>query len=166
MGIGKKITILGQTIMLKRLAFICIYLALVSAGNDVKTIRIYITGHLKKNPTDTSASLSKATIFVKGNNKVLAKATSGSKGNFNIDFLDQHESSFDFYYANAGKDTLLLLSTRTFKSDAPEITFHVPAMVKKNKTGEVICLKCKKADQVSEINGLAKYHCSRDKVDF
>lgn len=164
----------------------------MSASVHVETIRIYVSGHLKKNPADTSASLSKATIFVKGNNKVLAGATSDRKGNFNIDFLDQHEPSFDFYYTNAEKDTLLLLSTRTFKSDEPEITFPVPATVKKNKAGQVICLKCKKADKVFKIiyadgvpgnpddqlsSGnreiyagriirLARYYCSRDKVNF
>ncbi|PZR24371.1 MAG: hypothetical protein DI535_22115 [Citrobacter freundii] len=165
-AISQKLAILGRMINLKRLAFIGICLAFVSAGAEVKTIRIYVTGQLKKNPTDTSAPLFNATVFVRGNNKILAKTVPGSKGNFNIDFLDQHESSFDFYYTNAEKDTLLLLSTSTFKSDNPKITFSVPAMIKKNKAGQVICLKCKRADKVIKIRALAKFHCDRDNVNF
>jgi hypothetical protein len=120
-------------------------------GIDPANLPVYVTGHLQKNPTDSSAPLSGASVFVKGNNKILAKATTDFKGDFDLSFVPGKEKSFDFYYANKNQDTLLLQSFTSFESDTPDIIFPVPGIPKTSRTGDISCPKCKKASRVFTI---------------
>ena len=116
-----------------------------------KTFPVDITGHIKKNPNDTSAYVDHLLVFVKGNKKILAKTFTDDKGNFKITFTPNNEKSFDFFCTGIGVDTLLLASITTFESDTPELTFYIPGQPKRNAFGKVICPKCKKSDKVYEI---------------
>lgn len=112
---------------------------------------VHIKGHLRLNPKDTSAYVERISIFVKGDNKVLAKTFTDDKGNFELTFTPDKEKSFDFFCYGVGVDTLLVGSATKFESDTPELTFYLPALRKKNALGQVTCPKCKKADKVYKI---------------
>jgi len=112
---------------------------------------VYINGHVRKNPTDTSAYVEHLLVFVKGGDKVLAKTFTDSKGNFEMTFTPEKEKSFDFYCTGIGIDTLLLGSVKTFESDTPEMTFYIPGQPKRNALGKVICPKCNRTDKVYRI---------------
>jgi hypothetical protein len=112
---------------------------------------VYITGHLKRNPKDTSAYVVGVTIFVKGDNKLLATTVTDSLGDCKLTFTPDGEKSFDFFCAGLGIDTLLLSSITRFESDTPEMTFYIPGHIKKNVLSRVICPKCKRTDKVYEI---------------
>ena len=71
---------------------------------------IHITGHLKKNPTDTHSKIDKVSVFVVGGNKVLAQTISDEKGNFSLTFTPNQEKSFDFFCKIIGEDTILIAS--------------------------------------------------------
>ncbi|TAL41450.1 MAG: hypothetical protein EPN92_12940 [Chitinophagaceae bacterium] len=120
-------------------------------GYKLLTLPVNITGHLKKNPKDTSAYVEGLLVFVKGNSKVLAKTFTDKKGDFELTFTPNKEKSFDFYCNGVAIDTLLIGSVKTFESDTPEMTFYVPAQAKKNALGQVLCPKCKKTDKVYKI---------------
>jgi len=112
---------------------------------------VYITGHLKKNPKDTFAGVEHLNVFVKGDNKILAKTITDNNGNFNLKFIPKEEKSFDFFCSGVGLDTLLVGSVKLFESDTPDMTFYIPVQYKKNAFGKVICPKCNKADKVLKI---------------
>jgi len=112
---------------------------------------VHITGHIKKNPKNTSVHIEHLFVFVKGDNKVLAKTFTDEKGNFKMTFTPEKEKSFDFYCNSIGIDTLLLGSVTTFESDTPEMTFYIPGQPRRNSLGKVICLKCKRTDKVYKI---------------
>jgi hypothetical protein len=120
-------------------------------GFRLLTNPVHITGHLKKNPTDTSAYVESITIIVKGDNKILAKEVTDRQGNFKLTFTPDKEKSFDFYCYGLAVDTLLVASIRTFESDTPDLTFYIPGIIKKNYLGQTLCIKCKKADKVYKI---------------
>lgn len=128
-----------------------ILIATFFVGFRPLTNPVYITGHVKKNPNDTSAYIEHLLVFVKGNNKILAKAFTDSRGNFEMTFTPGKEKSFDFYCHGLGIDTFLLESISTFESDTPEMTFYIPGNPKRNSLGKVICHKCKRADKVYKI---------------
>jgi len=128
-----------------------IFIATLFFGFKVLTNPVYIKGHLRLNPKDTSAYVERISIFVKANNQVLAKTFTDGKGNFELTFTPDKEKSFDFFCNGVGVDTLLVGSVRKFESDTPELTFYIPALRKKNTLGQVICPKCKKADTVYKI---------------
>jgi hypothetical protein len=88
---------------------------------------VYITGHIKKNPK-TSISVRHLYVFVRGDNKVLEKTYTDSKGNFKMTFTPTNEKSFNFYCFSHGLDTLLIGSVTKFESDTPEITFYIPEL--------------------------------------
>ncbi|MCC6289302.1 MAG: hypothetical protein IT249_15590 [Chitinophagaceae bacterium] len=115
------------------------------------TLPVTITGHLKKNPADTFAYTNGIIVFVKGGNKVLAKAVTDNKGDFIITFTPKKEKSFDFYCTGLGIDTILISSVTVFESDTPEMTFYIPGIRKKTTLGKTICPKCKRADKVYKI---------------
>ncbi len=112
---------------------------------------VYINGHIKKNPKDTSALIAYLGVFVKGNGKVLAKTLTDAKGNFELTFTPEKEKSFDFYCVQPGSDTMLIASVTTFESDTPEMTFFLPSQPKRNALGKPFCPKCKRTDKVYEI---------------
>ena len=120
-------------------------------GFRLLTNPVHITGHLKRNPTDTSAYIEGIEVIVKGDNKFLAKTFTDRVGNFELTFTPDKEKSFDFYCFGLAVDTLLVASVRTFESDTPDLTFYIPGIVKKNFLGQTLCLKCKKADKVYKI---------------
>src|SRR5690348_13533602 len=133
---------------------------LVTAFNFVKdntkyyepvTNPVYITGHIKRNPKDTFAYVDHIIVFVKGDNKVLAKTITDNNGNFNLKFTPKQEKSFDFFCKGVGLDTLLVGSVKVFKSDTPDMTFYIPIQYKKSFFGKVICPKCNKADKVVKV---------------
>lgn len=64
-------------------------------------------------------------MFVKADNKVLAKTLTDDKGDFTITFTPKKEKSFDFYCTGLGIDTLLLSSVTTFENDTSEMTFYI-----------------------------------------
>lgn len=112
---------------------------------------VYITGHLKRNPKDTSAYVEGIFVIVKGDNKVLAQTFADRQGNFEITFTPAKEKSFDFFVFGVAVDTMLIGSVKTFESDTPEMTFYIPALRKKNILGQILCPKCNKADKVYKI---------------
>jgi hypothetical protein len=112
---------------------------------------VHITGHIRKNPKDSSAYVDRLFVFVKGDNKILAKTFTDDKGNFEMTFTPEKEKSFDFYCHSIGIDTLLLASVTTFESDTPEMKFYIPGLHKRNTFGKVICPKCKRTDKVYKI---------------
>lgn len=112
---------------------------------------VTITGHLKKNPKDSSAFVDRVLVFVKGDNKILAKVLTDEKGDFELTFTPKKEKSFDFFCTGLGIDTLLIASVTTFESDTPEMTFYIPGQVKRNAFGKVLCPICKRTDMVYKI---------------
>jgi hypothetical protein len=112
---------------------------------------VHITGHLKRNPKDTSAYVAGITVIVKGDSKILAHAFADRQGNFEVTFTPDKEKSFDFFVYGVAVDTMLVGSVKTFDSDTPEITFYIPAIRKKNFLGQMLCPKCSKADKVYKI---------------
>jgi len=128
-----------------------IFVSTLFFGFRSLTYPVEITGHIKKNPKDTSAYVEHLTVFVKGGRKILAKALTDDKGNFRLSFTPMKEKSFDFFCTGIGIDTLLIESVTTFDSDEVEMTFYVPGKVKTNALGKVICPKCKRTDKVYEI---------------
>jgi hypothetical protein len=120
-------------------------------GFRVFTNPVYITGHLKRNPKDTSAYVEGIAVIVKGDNKILAHTFVDRQGNFEITFTPAKEKSFDFFVFGVAVDTVLIGSVKTFDSDTPEMTFYIPALRKKNFVGQMLCPKCNKADKVYKI---------------
>ncbi len=136
-----------------RSLFIIASIVTLSAGATVLTAThpVIITGHLR-NKTGTDKQLIElASVFVKGNNKILGKAVTDKKGNFTLTFTPKKEKSFDFYYYNIGEDTLLIDSMTSFESDTPEITFYVPGKYQENTFGKVICKICRQSDKTYKI---------------
>ena len=128
-----------------------IFAATLLLGFRLFTNPITITGHLKKNPKDSSGFVEWVTVFVKSDNKILAKVLTDNKGDFKLTFTPENQKSFDFYCTGVGLDTLLISSVKTFESDTPEMTFYIPGLRKKNSLGKTICPKCNKADKVYKI---------------
>lgn len=120
-------------------------------GFNFLTNPVHITGHLKRNPNDTSAYVEGIAVIVKGDNKILAHTFADRKGNFKVTFTPNKEKSFDFFCFGVGIDTMLFGSVRTFDSNTPDLTFYIPALRKKNFLGQVLCPKCNKADRVYKI---------------
>jgi hypothetical protein len=112
---------------------------------------ISIKGHIRPNSIDSSLYIGYLSVFVKGDSKILARATTNEKGKFNLSFTPGKEKSFDFYCAGIGVDTIILASFTKFESDNPEMTFFIPSIVKRNALGRAICPKCHKADKVYKI---------------
>jgi len=109
---------------------------------------VLIKGHLKKNPADTSTYISHLLVYVKGDNKILAKAITDDDGDFELTFTPNKEKSFDFYCNGIGVDTLLLSSITHFYNDTPEMIFYIPGRQKRDNAGKIICPKCNKTDKV------------------
>lgn len=128
-----------------------LFVIILCGGFRQASLPVTITGHLRKNPLDTSAYTSGVVVFVKGDNKLLAKAQTDDKGDFVITFTPETEKSFDFYCTGIGIDTLLLSSVTRFESDTPEMTFFIPGQPGRNNSGQTICPKCKRADKVYKI---------------
>ena len=128
-----------------------IFLATLLLGFELLTYPVHITGHLRRNPKDTSAYISGIAVFVKGDNKVLAKTFTDKHGNFELTFTPKKEKSFDFFCNGLAVDTLLIASFQTFESDTPDLIFYIPGIIKKNFLGQTLCLKCKRADKVYKI---------------
>jgi hypothetical protein len=120
-------------------------------GFNLLTNPVHITGHLKRNPEDTSAYVEGIAVIVKGDNKVLTQTFADRYGNFEVTFTPDKEKSFDFFVYGIAVDTLLISSVRAFDSDTPELTFYIPALRKKNYSGQMLCPKCNKADKVYKI---------------
>ena len=128
-----------------------IFLSTLLLGFKLLTNPVHITGHLRKNPKDTSAYVGGITVIVKGDNKLIAKTFTDRHGNFELTFTPKNEKSFDFYCYGLAVDTLLIASVQTFESDTPDLTFYIPGIKKKNSLGQTLCPKCKKADKVYKI---------------
>lgn len=128
-----------------------IFIAILFLSFRPFTNEVYITGHIRKNPKGTSASVSHLVVFVKGDNKILAKTITNDKGDFNLSFEPKKEKSFDFYCNGIAVDTMLIASVTTFESDTPEMTFYIPAKYKTSASGKVICPKCNRTDKICKI---------------
>jgi hypothetical protein len=129
-----------------------IFFATLLLGFRLLTNPVTITGHLKKNPKDGSGFVEWVTVFVKGDNKILAKVLTDNKGDFKLTFTPENQKSFDFYCTGVGLDTLLISSVTTFESDTPELTFYIPGLLKRNTLGKALCPICKRADKVYKIH--------------
>ena len=129
-----------------------IFIATLLLGFKLLINPVTITGHLKKNPKDISIFVDRVMVFVKADNKILAKVLTDEKGDFEISFTpEKKEKSFNFYCTGLGIDTLLIASIITFDSDTPEITFYIPGQLKRNALGKVICPICKRTDKVYKV---------------
>ena len=82
-----------------------IFLSTLLLGFKLLTNPVHITGHLRKNPKDTSAYVGGITVIVKGNNKLIAKTFTDRHGNFELTFTPKNEKSFDFYCYGLAVDT-------------------------------------------------------------
>ena len=123
---------------------------------------VYITGHIRHNPKDTSAFLGELSVFVRGGVEILAKTNTDKNGNFKLTFTPTNEKSFEFFCYSPGTDSILLASIKSFESDTPEMTFYIPAQIKRTALGNIKCLKCNKTDMVYPINyGDAPIYTSR-----
>lgn len=120
-------------------------------GFNLLTNPVHITGHLKRNPKDTSAYVEGIAVIVKGDNKILTHTVADKNGNFEVTFTPNKEKYFDFFVFGLAVDTMLIGSVKTFVSDTPELTFYIPALRKKNVLGQMLCPKCNKADKVYKI---------------
>ena len=142
----------GKTQTLRLTIYIStILVATLLLGFNLLTNPVHVTGHLKRNPKDTSAYVEAIAVIVKGDNKILAQTFTDRQGNFELTFTPDKEKSFDFYCYGLAVDTLLIASFRTFESDTPDLTFYIPGITKKNFLGQTLCPKCKKADKVYKI---------------
>ncbi|NNV58028.1 hypothetical protein [Limnovirga soli] len=128
-----------------------ILFAALLLGFRFLTNPVTIIGHLKNNSKDNSAFVDRVIVFVKADNKILAKVLTDEKGDFEITIIPQKEKSFDFYCTGLGLDTLLISSVTTFESDTNEMAFYIPGLLKRNALGKVICPICKRADKVYKI---------------
>jgi hypothetical protein len=133
------------------ITILLIFIGTILISFNFFSITIYVTGHLRKNPSDTSGYVKGLTVFVKGNGIILAKTVTDKKGNFHLHFTDKGQKSFDFFCTGDATDTLLLSSITRFESDTPDIIFLIPAKRMKNSLGQTICPKCRKADKVYRI---------------
>jgi len=129
-----------------------LFVATLLLGFRLFTNPITITGHLKKNPKDRSGFVEWVTVFVKSDNKILAKVLTDNKGDFKLTFTPENQKSFDFYCTGVSLDTLLISSMTTFESDTPEVTFYIPGLLKRNTLGKALCPICKRADKVYKIH--------------
>jgi hypothetical protein len=129
-----------------------IFIATFFSSFKSRTNQVVINGHLRKNPSDTFAPISHLIVFVKGDNKVLAKTTTDEKGDFSLSFTPGKEISFDFFCNGVGVDTMLIACVTKFESDTPDMTFYIPGNYKTNDKGKVICSKCKRANKVYKIS--------------
>jgi hypothetical protein len=128
-----------------------ILVAALLLGFNRLTNPVHITGHLKRNPKDTSAYGQGFTVIIKGSNKVLAHTFADRQGNFKVTITPAQEKSFDFFICSVAVDTMLISSFKAFDSDTPEMTFYIPALRKKNFLGQMLCPKCNKANKVYKI---------------
>ena len=136
---------------MKSYLIIFLFSGILTSGFKPFTNPLYITGHIKKDLKDSSTYVDHLMVFVKGRSKILAKAFTDNKGNFEMTFTPEKDKSFDFYCSGIGIDTLLLASITTFESDTPTLIFYIPGHPKRNAGGKVICLKCKRTDKVFKI---------------
>lgn len=130
---------------------VAIYTGLIVFGFAPLTNQVYITGHIRQNPKDSSGFIAHLIVFVKGDNEVLAKTITDDKGNFDLIFTPKKEKSFDFYCNGVGIDTMFIASVTTFESDTSEMTFYIPVKYKTTALGKIICPKCKRTDKVFKI---------------
>jgi len=113
---------------------------------------VFITGHLKDNPDETTKGLYSALIvFAANGKKVVGKTTSDANGNFQLVFTPTLKDTFDLYCCGVGMDTLLLESITSFNTDNPEMSFYLPAKPHKNALGKVVCPRCNKADKIYKV---------------
>jgi len=137
-------------------------IAALFLGFNTPSNPVYISGHIRHNPKDTSVFLAGLNVFVKGGTQILAKTNTDKNGNFNLSFTPKDEKSFEFFCYGPGTDSILIASIKTFESDTPEMIFYIPAHIKRNALGNVKCLKCNKTDEVYPIRyGDAPIYTSR-----
>jgi hypothetical protein len=86
---------------------------------------VELTGRLKTKPGNNHNNTSHVAIFVKGNNQVLGKAMSNSKGVFHLSWNDNNAKAF-YFYCIIDSDTMLLAKISKFNSDTPDLTFFLP----------------------------------------
>jgi hypothetical protein len=111
---------------------------------------IFITGHLKPKK-EFKNNIVGLKIFVKADGNIIAENFTDRNGDFNLTFTPEKENFFDFYCSGIGIGTILLKSVNSFESDNIEMNFNFTAKYEKTVLGKVICLKCKKADKIYEI---------------
>lgn len=112
---------------------------------------VFINGHLKPKNPELENDIVGLKIFVKADGKIVAENYTDKNGDFNLTFTPEKEKSFDFFCSGIGIGTILLKSVTDFESDNIEMNLDFTAKYKKTFLGKVICLKCKKADKVYEI---------------
>jgi len=132
-------------------SFVVFSIVLLSSGWLPKSLPVHIKGQLKSNPKYEWNNVDNLQVLVKGDGNLLAKAITKKGGNFEITFTSNKEKYFEFYCTGLGIDTLLLECVTSFESDSPEMIFYLPANYRKNVLGQVICIKCNKADKVYKI---------------
>lgn len=91
-----------------------IFVATLYFGFKPLTNPVSITGHIRKNPKDTSAYIEHLYVTVKGDNRILAKTMTNDKGDFSVTLTPANEKSFDFFVNGVAIDTLLIGSVKSF----------------------------------------------------
>lgn len=133
-------------------------------GFRLFTNPVHITGHLKRNPKDTSAYVEGIAVIVKGDNKILAHTFADTQGNFEITFTPEKEKTFDFFVFGVAVDTMLISSVQAFDSDTTEMTFYIPALRKKNFLVQVLARNAARQIKFIKLNMVTELFLSNKSV--
>ena len=86
-----------QTLRLTTYISTILFVTLLFGFNHL-TNPVHISGHLKRNPKDTSSAYVEGiAVIVKGDNKILTHTVADKNGNFKVTFTPTKEKSFDFF---------------------------------------------------------------------
>jgi hypothetical protein len=132
------------------LIILTIFLTLTLTSFLTSSNRLYVSGTILSSDKDPYADSGSLNIFVKADNKVIASANVDKDGKYNINFIVENQTSFDFYVTGFGIDTILIKSFTKFDSDNITFDIRFPITYKKS-TGQVICPKCNKSTKVYKI---------------
>lgn len=109
-------------------------------------------GVIIANPKIASRSVPPTlTVVLNGNGRMLAKTTAGSGGSFTISFPPGKDSVYDFSCTTGGPDTLFLKSVTGTGTESAPLTMLYPCEPDTTASGDIICPKCRKEDQVYPV---------------
>lgn len=116
---------------LRKYISFCLF-GIILSGFKKDSITFDLTGRLKVKSGDDQIRISRVIVFVTGNNQMLDKAISNTKGIFHLSWNDNNARIFDFYCI-IRNDTVALAKRVRFDSDTPDLTFIMPEHVHHSK---------------------------------
>lgn len=134
----------------KRIIYFLIPILFFLTSFVALTIQVYFSGEISsKNPAINSQIIG-LHLFVKADNKIIAKTEIDTTKNYSINFSPIGQRSFDFFITGIGVDTMLLRSYKNFQSDI--IIWNIELPIKYKKVfGKVVCPKCNRTELVYPI---------------